>query len=941
MAKRVRPTAGSCIKLVSASAVIAVLYAGGSSAYAQLPAGPAVPVGAGTPTFQIDSGAPIPTTPGAPIGAIDGSGTNLSVGLNDSRTVINWTGGFNIGAGNSVKFEDTRVAGSGINIAVLNRDTSGGGSSLMGALTSSASSSTSNIAVYVINPSGILFGPGGSVNVGSLVASTLDLNAFQEQAFLSRSESLTFSGAGVITITPDSRLDTTRGALGLGQLILLGSQITAGAGSSQLAGTDAALVAGSEIQVGISDGLLSIAIDRGTIAPAAITASGFIDGRNVTLAFATRGAVIDALLSVGGQLRATSAQVTDRGIVLAAGSETSGVALSGDSYGPARIQVGATAGPGLLSTADIELRARGSIEVDGPIYARDVAIAGGAAITTGEIRARDDIVIETVGSILTGALTSGTRVGAFGRPIEIAGAADTLLPTQDFAGHDVLLSGGTIGLGAVRAYGTGSDARLYSRSVLQGRGLAGEADLDVLANGNVELRGITQGRDIAISAGGKLSADNLSARDDLVIRAAGTIVSGMLSSGATVDGHGATDAVGAADAMLAGVGLAGSDLDVGGDGISTNVVRASGTNSDARLYSGGNGVRGPGAYGEFDLDVRASGNIELRGDATGLDIAIDAGGTVTSDNLAARDDLAIRAGGAIVTGTLNSGAAVGPSGSIATDVNGAADGLLLGVDLAGRDIDVAGTFISSGAVSSSFGLSDVRLDATGGLISGAGALGEADLNISAADNVILAGLAVGRDVRISSAFGTINTGEIRARDDIYIATYSGAITTGAISSGTTVGALGPIDVAGVADLFSGLVGVGNNINISASDISTGMLRAYGTSSESDIRLGDRGFRGSDIKGLGAPGEGDVDIRASGLVETYGTITGRDVAILGSTIYLRAVRARDDIAIAGRSYLGIPPAVGVQVGGLGATDVSGSADELVGTDLMGNQFVTRP
>ena len=78
------------------------------------------------------------------------------------RVVIDWTG-FDIDTG-----ETTRFNQPGSNSVALNRVTMGGASSILGNL-------EANGMVFLINPAGIVFGPGSSVDVHGLVATTSDI----------------------------------------------------------------------------------------------------------------------------------------------------------------------------------------------------------------------------------------------------------------------------------------------------------------------------------------------------------------------------------------------------------------------------------------------------------------------------------------------------------------------------------------------------------------------------------------------------------------------------------------------------------------------------------------------------------------------------------------------------------------------------------------------
>ncbi len=89
-------------------------------------------------------------------------GNLLSI-TNTPNAIINW-GSFSIGAN-----EITRFIQQSASSAVLNRVVGQNPSSILGAL-------QSNGRVFLINPNGIVFGAGSQINVGGLVASTLNLS---------------------------------------------------------------------------------------------------------------------------------------------------------------------------------------------------------------------------------------------------------------------------------------------------------------------------------------------------------------------------------------------------------------------------------------------------------------------------------------------------------------------------------------------------------------------------------------------------------------------------------------------------------------------------------------------------------------------------------------------------------------------------------------------
>ena len=102
-------------------------------------------------------------------GTISQSGTTTTVSQQSQNLSLNWAG-FSIAAGETVRF----VQPSSTAVA-LNRVTGSDPSQIYGQL-------QANGQVFLINPNGVLFKPGAEVNVGALVASTLNLSDADFQA---------------------------------------------------------------------------------------------------------------------------------------------------------------------------------------------------------------------------------------------------------------------------------------------------------------------------------------------------------------------------------------------------------------------------------------------------------------------------------------------------------------------------------------------------------------------------------------------------------------------------------------------------------------------------------------------------------------------------------------------------------------------------------------
>ncbi|MBC7858577.1 MAG: filamentous hemagglutinin N-terminal domain-containing protein, partial [Burkholderiaceae bacterium] len=92
---------------------------------------------------------------------VSGAGVT-TINQSSQKAALNWQS-FNIGLGETVRFVQP-----GSDAVALNRVTGGDASSILGRL-------SANGKVFLVNPNGILFGRDASVNVGALVASSLNL----------------------------------------------------------------------------------------------------------------------------------------------------------------------------------------------------------------------------------------------------------------------------------------------------------------------------------------------------------------------------------------------------------------------------------------------------------------------------------------------------------------------------------------------------------------------------------------------------------------------------------------------------------------------------------------------------------------------------------------------------------------------------------------------
>ncbi|TAN70186.1 MAG: filamentous hemagglutinin N-terminal domain-containing protein, partial [Methylobacter sp.] len=173
-------------------------------------------------------------------------GSQMDVNQASQNASINWQT-FNIGQNAQVDFHQPNA-----NAIAVNRIADTNGSQIMGRL-------NANGQIYLINPNGVLFGQGSQVNVGGLVASTLDISDAD-----AASDKRTFSSkdaGGKGKIINQGAITAAEG----GYVALLGGQVS-NQGIIQARLGAVALAAGDKVSLDFAgDKLLSVQVDKGAL----------------------------------------------------------------------------------------------------------------------------------------------------------------------------------------------------------------------------------------------------------------------------------------------------------------------------------------------------------------------------------------------------------------------------------------------------------------------------------------------------------------------------------------------------------------------------------------------------------------------------------------------------------------------------------------------------
>jgi filamentous hemagglutinin family protein len=418
------------------------------------------------------------TLRGDPVGGVVASGAatfnkagnTLTVNQATPRLIVNWNE-FSIGGGEVVRFVQPGAAA-----AALNRVVSGVPSSIYGRL-------EANGTVLLINPNGILVGPGGVINTRNFVGSTLDVS---DADFL-RSGDLTLWGASAARIENQGRIEALGGDVYLiARHVENAGEIRAAEGTVGLAGgTEVTLHSKGSERIGVlpkpgPDAASGSVANSGLIAATAAELKAA--GNNMyALAINNAGVVrANTVANQGGRivLRASGGTVQNRGSLDAAGTAPGAhggeVRLTGERVhlaGGSRIEVRGDAGggtaliggdyrglnPDLPNARFTTVDAGARIEADGVSHGdggKVVVWSDDTTVFNGTITARAGAQGGGGGS----AEVSGRRRLGFDGTVDLsaaAGSAGTLLLDPDLL---------TVGVAST------DDAQLDDGSVLAGDG---------------------------------------------------------------------------------------------------------------------------------------------------------------------------------------------------------------------------------------------------------------------------------------------------------------------------------------------------------------------------------------------------------------------------------------------------------------------------------------
>ncbi|MBM7131386.1 MBG domain-containing protein [Dyella mobilis] len=233
-------------------------------------------------------------------GSIDYGDHLTTIQQHSQNLSLNWLS-FNIGAQDTVNFVQPNAQA----IAV-NRIADPNGSVILGHL-------NANGQVFLINPNGVLFGQGAQVNVGGLVASTLDVSDDE----LGRG-TLHFAGASGGSVTNRATITAAPG----GYVALLGHAVS-NQGAIHVPAGSVALAGGSAVTLSFDGNhLLDMQIDASTMNALAENKQLIVaDGGQVLMSAGAKDSLLASVVNNTGTIQAQTVENRAGKIVLLGGME--------------------------------------------------------------------------------------------------------------------------------------------------------------------------------------------------------------------------------------------------------------------------------------------------------------------------------------------------------------------------------------------------------------------------------------------------------------------------------------------------------------------------------------------------------------------------------------------------------------------------------------------
>ncbi|WGS43768.1 filamentous hemagglutinin N-terminal domain-containing protein [Burkholderia sp. JSH-S8] len=338
------------------------------------------------------------------------NGQQMSINQHSDKLLTEWTS-FNVDKGQRVTFNQPSTSS-----IALNRVTGQQGSSILGSI-------DANGRVFLVNPNGVLFGKDAKVNVGGLVATTLDIKNDDFQAGRFR-----FSGTSTANVANEGTLVAGEG----GAIALLGAQVMNRSVVQAQMGT-VALSAGSDVTLNFDGSkLLNVQID-GAAVNALVSNNKLLkaDGGQVLMSARTANKLLQTVINNSGVIEARTLRNSAGRIML-------------DGYDAGTVNVA-----GALNTSATTPGNAGTIDTRGA----NVKVALGTVVDTRATNGRGGVwrIASSDLTVAPGASRQGTIV------------ADTLATNLAMTDIELVAERGNLSVDGAVAWESGKRLTLTSR----------------------------------------------------------------------------------------------------------------------------------------------------------------------------------------------------------------------------------------------------------------------------------------------------------------------------------------------------------------------------------------------------------------------------------------------------------------------------------------------
>ncbi len=545
-------------------------------------------------------------------GSISKSGATTNVNQTSDKLIVNWDN-MDVGKSETLNFNQKNASA-----AVLNRVNSADPTSILGAL-------NANGRVFIVNPNGVMIGNGATVNVGSLVASSLNISDDDFKA-----GRLNFKGGGAGNVVNEGTINAKESVALIGSKTVQNKGTINSQGNVALAAGDAITLrfASSGLQASVTEGSLQALIDnqsiittkdgdvvltawaRDAIARSVINNTGTIEANSLSSNRYYRSGGDVGLVShgngevnVGGKIKATEhVYVAGAKITQAKGAETSGrsvrfrgidgdVTLSGKTIASQYVNVDGK-----------------NVSLDGEVDTFGLTVYADKAATT------DNAKLKASYANLNGGDFDFSRgVNALARTSIYANSADLAYDGDAYVTGSVkstlkVRGNKSLGLGSIYAGGN-VDASATEDLLIGSVYSKGDVTLNgknVLGRGYYERGVIVAGGNATVTADNDVVMGTINGNDVTVKAKAGKADIGSVSGKGNVSLEGKTS-------LTVGTAIAGGKLDLTTDGdlIASNLLKSGGD-----LTVRAKNVKGKASYSYYGDRPDQVARIESDGNVT-------------------------------------------------------------------------------------------------------------------------------------------------------------------------------------------------------------------------------------------------------------------------------------------------------------------------------------